>query len=147
MANIVSANDVLASTGGGMYLSKEDKANLHRTQDPFWVTQAIAEQEGQFGPQSVFHIRLKDATDAKLAFGVSPTRVELAKKITHAIAQGADGVGPFYLGRWENGNRSGWMMTPEPTTPMEINDTPMSDAPAPSAAMQSTIDAGDDLPF
>jgi hypothetical protein len=149
MANIISASEVLAATGGGLYLSKDEKATLHKAQDPFWITQAIGEQDGQFGPQSVFYIRTKDGTDAKLAFGVSPQRTELAQKISTAIANGADGVGPFYLGRWENGNRSGWTLTPEPTTPLEINDQPVPATPEKpvSATMQGAIAAGDDLPF
>jgi hypothetical protein len=32
-------------------------------------------------------------------------------------------VGPFYLGRWENGTRSGWTLTPEPTKVLEIPET------------------------
>ena len=123
MANIISATDVLGQTGGGLYLSKDDKASLHNEQRPFWITTAIAEQDGQFGPQTIFHIREKNGDEAKLAFGVSPSRRDLAMKISQAVANGADGVGPFYLGRWENGNRSGWMLTPEPTTPMTIPET------------------------
>ena len=123
MANITSAHDVLGQTGGGLYLSKEGKASLHNEQRPFWITNAIAEQDGQFGPQTIFHIREKTGDEAKLAFGVSPSRRDLAMKITTAIANGSDGVGPFYLGRWEKGNRSGWMLTPDPTTPMAIPET------------------------
>ena len=123
MANIVSAADVLSDVGGGLYLSKSDKAELHAAQRPFWITNALAEHDGQFGPQSIFIIREKGGEDQKLAFGVSEARKTLAQKITTAIANGADAVGPFYLGRWENGNRSGWMLTPEPTKPMQIDDT------------------------
>ena len=156
MATIVSATEVLAAEGGGMYLNAEEKAALHNEQRPFWIVSAVGEQDGQFGPQSVFFIREKGKEDSKLAFGVTEARKELARKITTAIANGADGVGPFYLGRWENGNRSGWTLTPEPTTPMAIPapSTPQSatpttsaSAPAPSPAVQGAIDAGDDLPF
>jgi len=148
MANIISATEVLAADGGGLYLAKEDKASLHNAQRPFWITNAIGEHDGQFGPQSVFMIREKDGTDAKLAFGVTEQRKELARKITTAIANGADAVGPFYLGRWENGTRSGWTLTPEPTKPMSIPDvTPDQPAKAePQAGGKATYD-GDDLPF
>jgi hypothetical protein len=151
MATIVSATEVLAAEGGGLYLNAEEKATLHNEQRPFWIVNAVGEQDGQFGPQSVFFIREKGKDDAKLAFGVTEARKELARKITTAIANGADGVGPFYLGRWENGNRSGWTLTPEPTTPMAIPapSTPQTSAsaPTPSPAVQGAIDAGDDLPF
>jgi len=153
MATIVSASEVLASEGGGLYLNAEEKAALHNEQRPFWIVNAVGEQDGRFGPQSVFFIREKGKDDAKLAFGVTEARKELARKITTAIANGADGVGPFYLGRWENGNRSGWTLTPEPTTPMAIPaPSAQAAAPAPtpatpSATMQGAIAAGDDLPF
>jgi hypothetical protein len=151
MATIISATEVLAAEGGGMYLNADEKAALHNEQRPFWIVNAVGEQDGQFGPQSVFFIREKGKDDAKLAFGVTEARKELARKITTAIANGADGVGPFYLGRWENGNRSGWTLTPEPTTPMAI-PAPSAQAsapaaPAPSKTLQNAIDAGDDLPF
>ena len=107
MATIVSATEVLAAEGGGLYLNAEEKAALHNEQRPFWIVNAVGEQDGQFGPQSVFFIREKGKDDAKLAFGVTEARRDLARKITNAIANGADGVGPFYLGRGENGNRSG----------------------------------------
>ena len=156
MATIVSAAEVLTAEGGGMYLNAEEKATLHNEQRPFWIVNAVGEQDGQFGPQSVFFIREKGKDDAKLAFGVTEARKNLAKKITTAIANGADGVGPFYLGRWENGTRSGWTLTPEPTTPMTIPapsstttpaSTPAPAAPAVSKTLQDAIDNGDDLPF
>ncbi len=151
MATIVSASEVLAAEGGGLYLNAEEKASLHNQQRPFWIVNAIGEQDTQFGPQSVFYIREKGKEDAKLGFGVNENRKELARKITAAIATGADGVGPFYLGRWENGNRSGWTLTPAPTAPMVIPALSTSAAaPAPAApkpAVQGAIDASDDLPF
>jgi hypothetical protein len=121
MANIISATEVMG--GGGLYLDKSAKAELHQQQRPFFITHAVGEQEGQFGPQTIFTIREKGKDEAKLAFGVSPARKELAEKISVAIANGADGVGPFYLGRWENGTRSGWTLTPEPTKVLEIPET------------------------
>ena len=69
MATIVSASEVLAAEGGGMYLNAEEKAALHNEQRPFWIVNAVGEQDGQFGPQSVFFIREKGKDDAKLAFG------------------------------------------------------------------------------
>jgi len=162
MANIVSLAEVLGSEGGGMYLNADEKWELHTEQRPFWIVNAVGEQEGQFGPQSVFYIREKGKEDAKLAFGVNEQRKELARKATAAIAAGNDHIGPCYLGRWESGNRSGWTFTYEPTTPMARTATPTSaaaPAPAPSAqasapaalapskTLQDAIDAGDDLPF
>lgn len=122
MANIVSAADILAETGGGLFYSKQDKESLHMEQRPFWVTSAIAEKDGNYGPQTIFAIREKNGNEGNLAFGVTADRIEIAKKISIAIANGADAVGPWYLGRWEKGNRAGWTMTHEPTTPREIKD-------------------------
>ena len=74
MATIVSATEVLAAEGGGMYLNADEKAALHNEQRPFWIVNAVGEQDGQFGPQSVFFIREKGKDDAKLAFGVTEAR-------------------------------------------------------------------------
>jgi hypothetical protein len=150
MATIISATEVLTAEGGGMYLNADEKAALHNEQRPFWIVNAVGEQDGQFGPQSVFFIREKGKDDAKLAFGVTEARKELARKITTAIANGADGVGPFYLGRWENGNRSGWTLTPEPTKPLsipEVNEAPAVMSPPPSVQNGKPAHADDDLPF
>jgi hypothetical protein len=46
MANIISADEILAG-GGGLYLNSEDKASLHTEQRAFYITSAVAEQEGQ----------------------------------------------------------------------------------------------------
>lgn len=122
MANIISAADILAETGGGGYYSKTDKEKLHAEQRAFWITNAIAEKDGNFGPQTIFAIREKNGNEGMLAFGVSPSRIEIAKKISQALANGADASGPWYLGRWQNGTRSGWVLTHEQTTPVEITD-------------------------
>jgi hypothetical protein len=150
MANITSALEVLGQTSGGMYLTKEDKASLHKEQRPFWITNAVAEQDGQFGPQTIFVIREKGGEDARLAFGVSPTRRELAIKISEAIAKGSDGVGPWYLGRWENGTRSGWTLTAEPTTPMSIPETTQETQKRETTERVAAFDAtivDSDIPF
>ena len=148
MANIVAASDVMA--GSGLYLDKAAKAELHQEQRPFYITHAVGEQDGQFGPQTIFTIREKDKDEAKLAFGASPARKELAEKISVAIANGANAVGPFYLGRWENGTRSGWTLTPEPTKPLtipEVNEAPAVVSPPPSVQNGKAAHADDDLPF
>jgi len=67
-----------------------------------------------------------------------------------AIANGANAVGPFYLGRWENGTRSGWTLTPEPTKPLtipEVNEAPAAVTPPPSVQNGKPAHADDDLPF
>lgn len=150
MANIISATEVLGGSGPGHYLGKDEKASLHQEQRPFWITNAIGEMDGQFGPQSVFTIREKNGDDAKLAFGVSEARKELAKKISQAVANGADAVGPFYLGRWENGTRSGWTLTPEPTKPLDIPETTQEREQTAKAAASSAYAADladSDIPF
>jgi hypothetical protein len=146
MANIVSADEILAG-GGGVYLDKDDKAALHTEQRPFYITGAVAEQEGNYGVQTIFTIKEKGKDDARLAFQASASRIEQAKRISIAVANGADAVGPFYLGRWESNGRSGWQLTNAPTTPTTIPDmtsTPVTPA-APVASVAPTTD--DDTPF
>lgn len=151
MATIIPASEIMSDLGGGLYLSAEDKARLHTEQAPFWITGAVGEQDGQYGPQTVFSIREKNGNESRLAFGVSEARKEMAKKISVAIAQGADAVGPFYLGRWENGNRSGWTLTPEPTKVMEIPPSPAAKEAAERelkrAVYESKIGGDEDIPF
>ena len=147
MANIISADEIL-SGGGGTYLTAEDKAALHAEQRAFYIVSANAEQEGQYGVQTVFTIKEKNKDEAKLAFQASASRIEQAKKITIAIANGADAVGPFYLGRWEANGRSGWQLTNAPTTPIEIPalSSTAQATPAPAApSVAPTTD--DDIPF
>jgi len=65
-----------------------------------------------------------------------------------AVANGADAVGPFYLGRWEANGRSGWQLTNAPTTPVEIPalSSTAHSTPAPAApSVAPTTD--DDIPF
>ena len=148
MANIVSADEILAG-GGGVYLDKDDKAALHTEQRPFYITSAIAEQDGNYGVQTIFTIKEKGKDDARLAFQASVSRIEQAKRISIAVANGADAVGPFYLGRWESNGRSGWQLTNAPTTPTTIPDmtsTPTPAAPVASAGAAS-IGGDDDIPF
>ncbi len=145
MANIIPADDILAG-GGGVYLDKDDKAALHTEQRPFYITSAIAEQDGNYGTQTIFTIKEKGKDEARLAFQASASRIEQAKRISVAVANGADAVGPFYLGRWESNGRSGWQLTNAPTTPLVINDTTtQTPATAPVASVAPTTD--DDIPF
>lgn len=145
MANIISADEIL-SGGGGTYLTAEDKAALHAEQRAFYIVSANAEQEGQYGVQTVFTIKEKNKDEAKLAFQASASRIEQAKKITIAIANGADAVGPFYLGRWEANGRSGWQLTNAPTTPIEIPAlSSTAQTTAPVTSVPPTTD--DDIPF
>jgi hypothetical protein len=76
MANIVSADEILAG-GGGVYLDKDDKAALHTEQRPFYITSAIAEQEGNYGVQTIFTIKEKGKDEARLAFQASASRMVL----------------------------------------------------------------------
>jgi hypothetical protein len=154
MANIISADEILAG-GGGLYLNSEDKASLHTEQRAFYITSAVAEQEGQYGVQTVFTIKEKGKDDARLAFQASASRIEQAKKITVAVANGADAIGPFYLGRWESNGRSGWQLTNAPSTPERhpgtLTERPEDDKvsrrriAAPVASVAPTTD--DDIPF
>ena len=145
MANIVSADEILAG-GGGVYLDKDDKAALHTEQRPFYITSAIAEQEGNYGVQTIFTIKEKGKDEARLAFQASASRIEQAKRISVAVANGADAVGPFYLGRWESNGRSGWQLTNAPTTPLVINDT-TTQTPAAAPVMSVAPTTDDDIPF
>jgi hypothetical protein len=149
MANIISADAVL-SGGGGLYLTAEDKAELHAEQRPFYIIGAVAEQDGQYGTQTVFTIKEKDKEEMRLAFAVNAQRTEQARKISQHLANGADGVGPFYLGRWENGGRSGWTLTNAPTTPLAIPPSSTEQAVQEKADRVAKFDAtvsDDDLPF
>jgi hypothetical protein len=145
MANIVSADEILAG-GGGLYLNKDDKAALYTEQRPFYITSAIAEQEGNFGVQTIFTIKEKGKDDARLAFPANASRIEQAKRISVGVATGKDAFGPFYLGRWESNGRSGWELTNAPTTPTTIPDMTSTPSPAaPVASVAPTTD--DDIPF
>lgn len=146
MANIISADEILSGSGG-TYLSAEDKAALHAEQRAFYIVSANAEQEGQYGVQTVFTIKEKNKDEAKLAFQASASRIEQAKKITIAIANGADAVGPFYLGRWEANGRSGWQLTNAPTTPIEIPALSSTAQAPPAAAPSVPPTTDDDIPF
>jgi hypothetical protein len=118
MANIINAADILGG-GGIAFMSKDDKEQLHRTQEPFWITTADAEREGQFGIQTIFSIRTKEGADWNLAFSASASRISQAKRVVEAVAKGADAVGPCYLGKWAANGKSGWQLTFEPTTTTE----------------------------
>jgi len=149
MANIVSAAEVLA-TNGGMYLSADDKAQLHNEQKPFYIVGAVAEQEGQYGVQTVFDIIAKGMERSRIGFSVNAQRIEQAKNALAAIGAGADMVGPCYLGRWERNGRSGWEITFEPTEVKNIPAHPNQSAPATPtpAPAQAKADFGDDdIPF
>ena len=89
-------------------------------------------------------------TTRRLAFQASASRIEQAKKITVAVANGADAIGPFYLGRWESNGRSGWQLTNAPSTPSVIpalSQSAQSTTPAPAAAPGVSIGGDDDIPF
>jgi hypothetical protein len=146
MANIIPADDIITG-GGGLYLNADDKARLHRSQAPFYIVGAIAEADGQYGPQTIFTIKEEGKEEAKLAFGVNEQRKEQAKRISIAMANGADATGPFYLGRWDNGRgQGGWELT---KTPTEVRDiTPVSPAATDAGKRElKAVVVGDDLPF
>ena len=147
MANIISADEILAG-GGGLYLNSEDKASLHTEQRPFYITSAVSEQEGQYGVQTVFIIKEKGKDEARLAFQANPLRITQARNVLNAVAQGRDAVGPCYLGRWESNGRSGWQLTNAPSTPSVIpalSQSAQSTPAAPVASVAPTTD--DDIPF
>jgi hypothetical protein len=148
--NIVSADDVLGG-GGEPYLDAAAKALLHSAQTPFYITNAIPEKEGNFGPQTIFTIKAKGLEESFLAFQSSASRAAQAKNVLNAIAQGADAVGPVYLGRWENDSgRSGWQLTFAPTTPMTIPATQQQAAQAATTERVAAVTADlvdSDIPF
>jgi hypothetical protein len=149
MANIASAAEVLA-TSGGMYLTADEKAALHNEQKAFYIVGATPEQEGQYGVQTVFDIVAKGMERSRIGFSVNAQRIEQAKNALAALGAGADMVGPCYLGRWERNGRSGWEITFEPTTPKAIPANPTQSAPTPPAAQPADTkpDFGDDdIPF
>jgi len=149
MANIISADDIVNVTGGA-YLTAEDKASLHAEQRPFWCRGAVAEQEGHYGVQTIFEIVEKGKEPANLAFAASRSRIEQAKRITQHMANGADGVGPFYLGRWTANGKSGWQLTNAPSEVMEIPPTTAQAVETAKVQRVAEFDAsvaGDDLPF
>jgi hypothetical protein len=150
MANIVSAEDILGG-GGEPYLSLEDKAALHNAQTAFYMVNAVAEREGTYGPQTIFTIKAKGMEPSMLAFQASASRISQARNVLNAIAQGADAIGPCYLGRWEANGKSGWQITFNPTTPMTIPATQQQAAQAATAervaAVDTAIGGDSDIPF
>ena len=148
MANIASAQEVLA-TSGGMYLSADEKAQLHNEQKAFFIVGAVPEQEGQYGVQTVFDIVAKGMERSRIGFSVNPQRIEQAKNALAALGAGADMVGPCYLGRWERNGRSGWEITYEPTEPKTIPANPTGSAPSqpPTQAAAKPDFGDDDIPF
>lgn len=149
MTNIVSAAEVLA-TSGGTYLSAEEKAELHNEQKAFYIVGATPEQEGQFGVQTVFDIVAKGMERSRIGFSVNNQRIEQAKNALNAIAAGAEMVGPCYLGRWERNGRSGWELTFEATEP-KIIPAGMNQASAPAPITPPDLTkptiTDDDIPF
>lgn len=150
MANIISADEILTG-GGGMYLTADEKEELHKEQRAFYIVGAVAEQDGQYGTQTIFTIKEKGKEEMRLAFPVNAQRTDQARKISGHLANGADAVGPFYLGRWSNNGRTGWTLTNQPTTPMDapsMTGEPAQPAtPPPSVKDGVPAHADDDLPF
>lgn len=147
MANIASAQEVLSTTGG-MYLSADQKAQLHNEQKPFYIVGAVAEQEGQYGVQTVFDIVAKGMERSRIGFSVNSQRIEQAKNALAALGAGADMVGPCYLARWERNGRSGWEITYEPTEPKAIPANPSASTPSTPTPANNQPDFGDDdIPF
>ena len=149
MANIVSAEDILGG-GGEPYLSKDDKAALHNAQTAFFLVNAVAEREGTFGPQTIFTIKAKGMEPSMLAFQASASRISQARNVLNAIAQGADAIGPCYLGRWEANGKSGWQITFNPTTPLPIPASQQQTAAAATTERVAAVTADlvdSDIPF
>ncbi len=150
MANIVSAEDILGG-GGEPYLSSDDKAALHLAQTPFYMTGAVAERDGTYGTQTIFTVKAKNMESSMLAFQASASRISQARNVLNAIAQGADAIGPCYLGRWEANGKSGWQITFQPSTPLAIPATQQQAAAAATAervaAVDTAIGGDSDIPF
>ena len=153
MANIISPEGMLGATGGEPFLTKEDKADLHNAQTPFWVVGAIAEQEGNFGVQTIFTIRAKGLEPSKLAFSASQSRINQARQMIAALATdptGEGAVGPVYLGRWAANGKSGWQLTYQPGEVFAIPATQSATVQAATtqrvAAVSADLDESD-IPF
>jgi hypothetical protein len=149
MANIVSAEDILGG-GGEPYLSADDKAALHNAQTAFYMTGAIAEREGTYGTQTIFTIKAKGMEPSMLAFQASASRISQARNVLNAIAQGADAIGPCYLGRWEANGKSGWQITFNPSTPLAIPATQQQAVAAATTERVAAVTADladSDIPF
>ena len=153
MANIISPEGMLGASGGEPYLTKEDKADLHNAQTPFWVVAAVAEQEGNFGVQTIFTIRAKGLEPSKLAFSASQSRINQARQMIAALATdpaGEGAVGPVYLGRWAANGKSGWQLTYQPGEVFAIPATQSESMQAATTqrVAAATADLGDsDVPY
>ena len=149
MANIVSGESILGG-GGEPYLTADDKAALHNAQTPFYITNAVAEREGLYGTQTIFTIKAKGMEPSMLAFQASASRISQARNVLNAIAQGADAIGPCYLGRWEANGKSRWQITFNPTTPLTIPATQQQAAAAATTERVAAVTADlvdSDIPF
>lgn len=144
MANMISSEEIFSGldTSGGAYIGSDEKEKMYREQIPFAITNAFPEQDGKFGPQTVFIVQMKGKPEGKLAFGPNAKRKALADRINDYLAKGYEKAGPFYLGRWTNGTMSGWDIFHEKQEVSEITP-PRNESQAPSASAAHD----DDLPF
>lgn len=148
MSNIMSAADVTKGAGGGDFLTAEERAALADSRTPFWVVDAEPKSESQYGDQTLFFIRSKDAfgdEQRTLAFKHNRYREAIARNIAEAVAKGVQAVGPFWLGRYPlpNGKFSWDLLVEEPK---DVTPPPAAVAtPAQVGANQPSSDA--DLPF
>ena len=144
MANTVSSEEIFSGldTSGGAYIGSEEKEKMYKEQIPFAITNAIPEQEGNYGPQTIFVVRMKGKPEGKLSFGPNAKRKALADRINAYLAKGYDQAGPFYLGRWTNGTRSGWDIFHEK---QEVQEYTPAQQDAEKRESKPAFD--DDLPF
>lgn len=153
MSNATDLTEAFSASSGGTFVTGDEKHDpLHAQQIPMYVYHVEPKTEGQYGLQTIFHIKAqpwgRDETKL-LAFSHNEYRERLAEnmKILMAANPGKPG-GPIYLHKFttKSGNEA-WDIKPTP----QHHATPAAPKPAPSAAPQpiasaQTID-DDSLPF
>jgi len=135
---------------GGSFISGEEKQKIHDTQAPIYIYDAEPNVEGQYGPQTVFHVRSnQNATgDMRLlAFTHTDQRERFARAVKILLASEPVGsaAGPVYLHKFQTktGNDA-WVI--KPTKQTDKPDPAQTPKPAETKTPPAR-DIGDDLPF
>ena len=133
---------------GGTFITGEEKQKIHTAQAPIYVYDVEPRVDGQFGEQTVFHVRSNadGAGDMRLlAFSHTNHRERFAASVKMLLAAAPNTPGgPLYLHKFRtnNGNEA-WDLKPTKQT-----ELPTPAAPAkPESAPKPARDLGDDLPF
>jgi len=144
--NVIDPTSVFEQASGGQFVSGEEKQQLHAKQTPLYVIHAEANTEGNFGPQTVFHVKAKEWGKEEtrlLAFGYTENRERLANGMLELLnANPGKPLGPIYL--WKYTTKSGneaWDIKPTPY------QAPANERIKIPVAAAGSLDADDDLPF